>query len=277
MELVEIIKDAFIFPSKNLGVLAIYSILSILVAVFVLGAMFSLTMVFVDFIRNLLTGLIYLVLSIVVGFILSGYQIALIKSGINFDEKAPDFEWKKNLYTGAENLFISIIYYTLPTLIVLMVGCYMNIPGHLSSIAQKAIIQLNNTTIVENYAVSVANTMSPVMIYLLSSLIIMFIVAIILFVIASILVTMAQARLANTGNVDEASNVPEAINDLKRIGIGNVIGLLVLIVVITVLIETFLSAIFNYVPFLSILSVIIMPYLTFFAQRAVGLLYSDIT
>lgn len=276
MELVEIIKDAFIFPSKNLGVLAIYSILSILVAVFVLGAMFSLTMVFVDFIRNLLTGLIYLVLSIVVGFILSGYQIALIKSGINFDEKAPDFEWKKNLYTGAENLFISIIYYTLPTLIVLMVGCYMNIPGHLSSIAQKTIIQLN-TTITGNYAVSAADMMSPVMMYLLSSLIIMFIVAIILFVIASILVTMAQARLANTGNVDEASNVPEAINDLKRIGIGNVIGLLVLIVVITVLIETFLSAIFNYVPFLSILSVIIMPYLTFFAQRAVGLLYSDIT
>lgn len=265
-----------VFPSKNLGVLAIYSVLSILITVFALGAMVSLMTVFVNFARHFITGTIYLVISLILGFILSGYQISLIKSGINLDEKAPDFKWKKNLHTGVDNLFISIIYYTLPTLIVLMVGCSMNIPRNLMLISQKAILQANNMTVTGNITASVVNTISPVLNYLVSSLIITFTVAIILFIIATILHSIAQARLANTDNVDEAANIPETINDIKQLGIVNVIGLLVLIVIVTGVIETCLSIIFNFAPYLSILSILVSPYIIFFVQRAIGLLYTDI-
>ena len=97
-------------------------------------------------------------------------------------------------------------------------------------------------------------------------------VALVVFLIFSFLQTMAQARLANTDSLSEALNVFEAAKDIKRIGIGKVIIVILLIIVIVAVIEMALSAI----PFLSILSVIISPYLAFFTQRAVGLLYSDI-
>ena len=82
--------------------------------------------------------------------------------------------------------------------------------------------------------------------------------------------------MANTGSLTEALNVFESAKDISRIGIGKVIVVIILVIVIVAVIEMILSAIFNYVPILSILSIIITPYLLFFTQRAVGLLYSDI-
>ena len=107
---------------------------------------------------------------------------------------------------------------------------------------------------------------------LMISLSITIMVALVLFVIFSFLQTMAQARLANTGSLGEALNVVEAAKDIKRIGVGKVIVVILLIIIIIAVIEMILSS----VPFLAILSIIISPYLLFFAQRAVGLLYSDI-
>ncbi len=87
---------------------------------------------------------------------------------------------------------------------------------------------------------------------------------------------MAEARLANTGSLSEALNVFEAAKDIRRIGIGKVIILVLLVIIIVAVIEMIFSALFSIIPILSILSIIIAPYLAFFAQRAVGLLYSDI-
>ena len=102
------------------------------------------------------------------------------------------------------------------------------------------------------------------------------IVALVVFVIFSFFHTMAQARLANTDSLFEALNVFEAAKDITRIGVTKVIILILLVIIIISVIEAILSAIFSYVPLLSILSIIITPYLIFFAQRAIGLLYSDI-
>jgi len=111
---------------------------------------------------------------------------------------------------------------------------------------------------------------------LLFSLTITITVAVVVFVIFSFLQTMAEARLANTGSLSEALNVFEAAKDIRRIGIGKVIILVLLVIIIVAVIEMIFSALFSIIPILSILSIIIAPYLAFFAQRAVGLLYSDI-
>ena len=78
------------------------------------------------------------------------------------------------------------------------------------------------------------------------------------------------------GSLSEALNIFEAAKDIRRIGVGKVIVLIILIIIIIAVIEIVLSAIFSLLPILSILSIIVTPYLAFFAQRAVGLLYSDI-
>ena len=97
-----------------------------------------------------------------------------------------------------------------------------------------------------------------------------------LLVIFTFLQTMAQARLANTGSLTEALNIFESAKDISRIGVGKVILVIILILIIIAIIQTVLSAIYGAVPILSVISIIITPYLIIFTQRSIGLLYSDI-
>ena len=87
---------------------------------------------------------------------------------------------------------------------------------------------------------------------------------------------MGQARLANTGSLAEALNIIEAAKDLTRIGLGKVIAVVLLVIIIVAIINAILGYIFGRIPLLSIISIVIAPYLTFFTLRAYGLLYSDI-
>ena len=111
---------------------------------------------------------------------------------------------------------------------------------------------------------------------LFSSLAITAIVATILFIIFAFLATMGQSRLANTGSLGEALNIPEAFKDITRIGVGKVIAVILLVMIIVAVINGVLGYVYGQIPQLSIISVIVAPYLTFFTQRATGLLYSDI-
>ena len=87
---------------------------------------------------------------------------------------------------------------------------------------------------------------------------------------------MGQARLANTGSLGNALNVIEAAKDIPRIGVAKVLALIILVVVIGVVIQGIVGYLTNQIPQISIISVVITPYLIFFTQRAYGLLYSDI-
>ena len=87
---------------------------------------------------------------------------------------------------------------------------------------------------------------------------------------------MAEARLANTDSLGEALNVPEAFKDIGRIGWGKVIAVLFLVFIIIAVINSVISGLNYYIPGISIVSIILTPYLVFFASRATGLLYSDI-
>ena len=120
------------------------------------------------------------------------------------------------------------------------------------------------------------DAIAQAMVNLAISLAVTITVAIILFVIFSFLQTMAEARLVKTGSLTEALNVFEAVKDIARIGVAKVIVLILLVCVVIGVIQMVLSVIFNALPILSILSIIITPYLVFFAYRAIGLLYSDI-
>ena len=86
---------------------------------------------------------------------------------------------------------------------------------------------------------------------------------------------MGQSRLAKTDNLGEALNIREAFGDIARIGYGKVIGVIILIFVIIIVINMVLTLLNSYINGIGILSIIVTPYLVFFAARATGLLYSD--
>ena len=105
------------------------------------------------------------------------------------------------------------------------------------------------------------------------------IVGVILFIIFGLALLMGQCRLANTGSLGEALNIPEAIKDLQAIGIFKVL-IVIIIVGIIALILNFIAGIFSGMgdigSFISaILSAIVAAYTFFFSNRATGLLYSD--
>ena len=105
------------------------------------------------------------------------------------------------------------------------------------------------------------------------------IVGAILLIIFGLALIMGECRLANTGSLGEALNIPEAIKDLQAIGIFKVL-IVIIIVAIIALILSWIAGLFNGMgsigSFISaILTAIVGAYTFFFGHRATGLLYSD--
>ena len=276
MEIIDIIKESFIFPSKNLGKLGIYFILILIVGLITTGGMvtsiYALTQQHFP-----IVGIIAFTVTFIVGFIISGYQIHIMKSGIDSDEKAPSFEWENDLINGIKLLILGIVYMIIPAVILLIVGIATNIPGQFIDIMEKiALSPANATAIVSSSDYVLSTIPEATKAAFGTSIAITTIIGIVLLVIFSFLETMGEARLANTGSLLEAANVFEAFNDMKRIGIGKVIAVILLIVLISAVINAILGYLYGQIPQLSILSFLVSSYLVFFSQRAKGLLYSDI-
>ncbi|MGN0177279.1 MAG: DUF4013 domain-containing protein [Methanobrevibacter sp.] len=274
MEIMDIIKKSFIFPSNNLDKLALYIVLTFAAVLLLFGGI-SFFILSSESSAFVILGVILSILSLIVIFVTMGYKLAIMKSGINQDEKAPSFNWKNDIVSGIKVIVLNIVYFIVPAIIVVIVALITNIPGNFMQIVNEFNANVNATAI--NSTVAVGPVVSNASLEALgSSLIITAIVAIILFIIFSFLESMGEARLANTGSLGNGLNIIEAAKDIPRIGVGKVIATILLVIIIMVVIQGILSYIYGQIPQLGIISVIVTPYLTFFAQRAYGLLYSDI-
>lgn len=280
MEIMDIIKESFIFPSQNIEKLAIYIVLTFLLGILAVGGIFGFTLGILN--NNyaaigMIVGAILFIVVLVLGFIISGYQVSILKSGIDFNEEAPGFDWKNDLITGIKMLVVGIVYMIIPAIVVLIVGLITNVPGQFMEIIKYTAASSTNATAIANGTTSAVSAIpNATMAAFGTSIAITAIVALIVFIIFAFLETMGESRLANTGSLGEALNIPEAFRDITRIGVGKVLGVILLVVVIVAVINAILGYVYGQIPQLSILSVIVAPYFTFFSQRAKGLLYSDI-
>ena len=272
----DIIKEAFIFPSQNLEKLAIYIVLTFILGILILGGA-------VTGVLGVQNGTIYFIftailaiLALALAFIISGYQIGIIKSGIVLADDAPSFDWLNDLVTGIKMLVVSIVYFIIPAIIVAIIALITNIPGQFMEIAKQAALSPANATAVANGTAPIVTISDAAAASLATSIAITAIIGFVLFIIFAFLNTMGNARLANTGSLAEAVNVVEAFKDITRIGTGKVIAVILLSVIIVLVINAILGFIYGQISQLSILSVVITPYLMFFTQRVTGLLYSDI-
>ena len=276
MKITEIIKDAFLFPSKNSGGYAIYLLLSVLIALFALGG--AITYAFGIFNgENYLIGGLYFIVSLIIGILIEGYHISVIRTGIKHEERIPVFDLFENFMTGFDNLVVLIAYYLIPTLIVALVGLDTDIFGKGIAVVQEFLLQMFNVYIMGGSVNIAANAISNVLSTFVDSLVITITVGLILFVIFSIIRSMAESRLANTGSLKEALNIYESLRDIKRIGVGKVIVVPLLVIVLITIIEIILTILLNNYPFLlTTFCILITPYFVLVTQRALGLLYSDI-
>lgn len=127
MDLGEIIKDSLSYPLNNIKSLAIFAILGIIVGV-VVGS--SLVGVVVSInggkvVETLASGFIGFIVALVVGFIISGFQLDIIKFGIERRNDGPGFDILRQFINGVKLMVVSLIYYIIPLIIVAVLGLFL--------------------------------------------------------------------------------------------------------------------------------------------------------
>ncbi len=277
MEITEIIKEAFIFPSQNLEKLAIYIVLTFVLALLAVFGVITALLGINDGSFYFVLTFIFLILGIIVALIITGYQVGVLKSGIDHDESAPSLELKNDFITGLKMLAVSIVYFIIPAIVGWIMVFITNILGQIMDIVQKtAVSQANATAVAGSSSTVVTGVSDAAMASLAGSITVSALVTLVVFIIFAFLQAMGESRLANTGDLGEAINIPEAFRDITRIGVGKVLAVILLIVIIILVIQAVLGYLYGQIPYLSILGIIVTPYLAFFSQRAIGLLYSEI-
>ena len=272
MNLAEILKNAFVFPANNLETLSIYAILSLLSGAFAVEGIITFIFGIVD-VWYFVIGGISIAIAIILGLITNRISLQCIKSGIDLEEKLPDFNWLESFGTGFSKVIITVFYFIVPALIVVFIGLITNIYGNILYFSQELVSKAPNILM---GTVTASDAIFQASFPLLISLSITISIGLIIFLVFSFFQAMGEARLAHTGSLKSALNIYQSAKDLSRIGVGRVILLSMLIFVIFTIIESVLTVVFDHLLVLSILTIVITPYLALFSQRSLGLLYSDI-
>lgn len=237
MEIMDIITNAITYPAENIKALMIYLILGL-----ILGLVLGITGVRTAFATQngsffaFLLAIIGIIIAIIISFMINGYGLDIIKLGIRRSNASPEIDFQRQVINGVKAVIVSIVYMIIPLVIIVI----------LSLIFRDWII---------------------------------YILGFILFAIFYFALAMGQCRLAKTEDLSNALDVKSAIDDLFNIGVIKVIITLIAVILIITIITGIFEFIFNGIfgeVIASTLIGIINVYLTFFSNRAMGLLYSEI-
>lgn len=108
------------------------------------------------------------------------------------------------------------------------------------------------------------------------------IIGLVLIILFGFALLMAQCKLAKTEKLMDSLNIPEAFNDIRKVGIIKILAIIVVVFIIALVLNLILSAIGGILQPLSIgmyiniiLSALVGSYIFFLSNRAIGLMYSD--
>ena len=119
MELGEILSDALVYPFQNIKALVVYLILGIIlgiatagtVAAVMVGAMAK------NALAVLGSGIIGIIIALFIGFIITGYQLDIIKYGIERSNGAPGIDFIRQFFNGVKYFVVNIVYMIIPIII----------------------------------------------------------------------------------------------------------------------------------------------------------------
>ena len=119
MEIMEIMQDALVYPLNNLKALIIYIILGIILGIAIIGTVVGVSAsAAVD---NVLAafgaGIIGLIIALLIGFVISGYELDIVKYGINRNDGAPGIDIVRQFINGVKLFAVNIVYFLIPIII----------------------------------------------------------------------------------------------------------------------------------------------------------------
>lgn len=110
MEIMEIMKDAFVYPLKNIKALAIYIILGIILGAAVIGTIAGFAMD--NSLASIGFGMIGIIITIIIAFVISGYELDIVKYGIERDPSAPGIDIVRQFTNGVKLLAVTLAYFS---------------------------------------------------------------------------------------------------------------------------------------------------------------------
>ncbi len=243
MDLKALVTNSFRYPLRNIKKLPILFMFFILIAIIPIG---------------MITNNDYVVAIGVIAFFLfilfvPGYFLSVVKLGSSQSAMLPSFNLVNNIYDSIRVLSLRAVYMIIPVAVFL--------------ISLKTLGPISRDMI---YGFRIHEFIATFGLLLL--------VILIVYIAFEILLFFAKARLAYFNSLQEALKVNRVIDDIKRIGIVNIIKWLI-VMAILLNVVTFVSSLVIAIPYVGFLAYIciVIPTLESIANYSLGLLYSNIT
>lgn len=119
MELGEILSDALVYPFQNIKALIVYLILGIILGIAVGGTVSAVMLG--SMANNALTvigsGIIGIIIALFIGFLITGYQLDIVKYGIERSNGAPGIDIVRQFINGVKFFAVYIVYMIIPIII----------------------------------------------------------------------------------------------------------------------------------------------------------------
>lgn len=242
MELSKLVSRSFKYPFRNLKKLPVICILFVLIAIIPIGMISN---------NNYITsiGVIAFFLFIL---IVPGYFVSIVKLGSNQSAMLPSFNLVNNIYDSVRVVFLRIVYMIVPVIVFFIALTVFGPSGRES---------LFNLRIHE----------------FLATLGFVLLVILITYIVFEFLLFFAKARFAYFNSLKEALKINKVIEDIRNIGIVNIIKWLVVMAILLNAV-TFISSVVIAIPYVGFLIYIciVIPIIESIANYSLGLLYSNI-
>ena len=242
MDLKVLVSNSFKYPFRNIKKLPILFLFFILIAIIPIGMISN-----NDYVVAI--GVIAFFLFIL---IVPGYFLSIVKIGSDQSAMLPSFNLVNNIYDSIRVLSLRIVYMIIPVVVFLL--------------ALKTLGPISRD-LIYNFRINEFLTIFGLL------LLVLFIV----YIIFECLLFFAKARLAYFNSLQEALKVNKVIEDIRRIGIVNIIKWLI-IMAILLNIVTFATSFVIAIPYVGLLIYIciLIPTLESIANYSLGLIYSNI-
>lgn len=242
MNIVDIITDSLAYPFQNIMAFIVYAILGIIAWVAVGGTIVGIVLG-TKVNQTLTTGIIAvigIILAIIIALLISGYELDIVKLGTMRSYESPEIDFVRQVHNGINLVITKLVYYLIPFIITLVLSLVLGL-------------------FLRNWIVSI--------------------IAFIIYVIFAFAEYMAECRLAKTEELSEALAVGEAINDITRVGVINVVSVTLILLVISFIISLIIFYLMSFGGAIGLLGSILLGifavYFEFVTGRAKGLLYSN--
>jgi len=265
MKILELYKDSLAYPSKDID-----KLLTLGVLFFLDGIISLLPSVTIALNQILATQILYFISNIagiIVILIAIGYTISIVKNTI-ISSTMPSIKLIRNIMDGIKIFIISIVYYIIPSAIILVIAYFT---GVLNGLVELSLIYLNYGPEVVSHIPHLSS-----LTFNMDLIISIILIATFIFILATLILIIAIARFAETNSMKSSLNIKEVINDISKISWRKYLISVILffIILLAILIITVVISIIPFVG-LVIFFLALLPFIVIFSGRTFGLIYRE--